>query len=132
MNLRIFSKTVRPSSIAFTMLAKLSSNKIMSAASLATSVPDIPIAIPISAIFSAGASFTPSPVTATISFFRFRAFTTCIFCSAVTRAKMISGLSSARCKCAAVIFRKASPCKTSGLSDFIRPICRAIATAVCG
>jgi hypothetical protein len=37
----------------------------MSAASFATSVPVIPIAIPIEAFFSAGESFTPSPVTAT-------------------------------------------------------------------
>ena len=37
----------------------------MSAAFLATSVPPFPIAIPISAFLSAGASFTPSPVIAT-------------------------------------------------------------------
>jgi hypothetical protein len=34
----------------------------MSLASLATSVPAIPIAIPILAYFNAGASLTPSPV----------------------------------------------------------------------
>lgn len=48
------------------MLLKSSFNKIISAASLATSVPVIPIAIPKSAFFIAGESFTPSPVTATI------------------------------------------------------------------
>ncbi|CCJ29466.1 unnamed protein product [Pneumocystis jirovecii] len=48
------------------MVEKLSSVKIISAVSLATSVPE-PIAIPISAFFSAGASFTPSPVIATVS-----------------------------------------------------------------
>lgn len=37
----------------------------MSAAYFATSVPAIPIANPISAFFKAGASFVPSPVTAT-------------------------------------------------------------------
>ena len=37
----------------------------MSAASLATSVPLMPMAMPMSAFFSAGASFTPSPVMAT-------------------------------------------------------------------
>lgn len=37
----------------------------MSDASFATSVPDMPIAIPMSALFRAGASFTPSPVMAT-------------------------------------------------------------------
>lgn len=39
----------------------------MSAASFATSVPVIPIDIPISAFLIAGESFTPSPVTATTS-----------------------------------------------------------------
>jgi hypothetical protein len=37
----------------------------MSAAYFATSVPVIPIAKPTSAFFKAGASFVPSPVTAT-------------------------------------------------------------------
>jgi hypothetical protein len=49
------------------MEAKLSSITIMSAAAFATSVPVIPIANPTSAFFKAGASFAPSPVTATIS-----------------------------------------------------------------
>jgi hypothetical protein len=40
--------------------------RIITAASLVTSVPVMPIAIPMSALFSAGASFTPSPVMATI------------------------------------------------------------------
>ena len=44
---------------------KLSSRRIISAASLATYVPAIPIAKPTSALFSAAASFVPSPVTAT-------------------------------------------------------------------
>lgn len=48
-----------PSSTALTMVAKLSSARIMSAASLATSVPVIPIATPMAACCSAGASFTP-------------------------------------------------------------------------
>ena len=47
------------------MVAKLSSVRIMSAASRATSVPLSPIATPMSALRSAGASFTPSPVIAT-------------------------------------------------------------------
>ena len=47
------------------MVAKLSSVNVMSAAPLATSVP-LPIAQPMSAAFSAGASLTPSPVIATI------------------------------------------------------------------
>ena len=50
---------------AETTVEKLSSVKIISADSFATSVPLIPIAQPISAFLSAGASFTPSPVIAT-------------------------------------------------------------------
>eukprot|EP00966_Prymnesium_polylepis_P201365 4665973-Prymnesium_polylepis.1 len=46
------------------MVAKLSSASTMSAASLATSVPEMPIAMPILACLSAGASLTPSPVIA--------------------------------------------------------------------
>ena len=43
----------------------MSSVSVISAASCATSVPAMPIATPMSAFFSAGASFTPSPVIAT-------------------------------------------------------------------
>jgi len=50
---------------AVTILLKLSSNKMIPAASLATSVPAIPMAKPTSAFFKAGASLVPSPVTAT-------------------------------------------------------------------
>ena len=66
MNFLILSYITRPSSTAATIVAKLSSKRIIEAASLVTSVPDIPMAIPISASFIAGASFTPSPVIATI------------------------------------------------------------------
>ena len=47
------------------MVAKLSSSSTRLAASRATSVPLLPIATPMSARASAGASFTPSPVIAT-------------------------------------------------------------------
>lgn len=50
-----------PSSTAATMVEKLSSARIISEADLATAVP-LPMAMPISAFFKAGASFTPSPV----------------------------------------------------------------------
>jgi hypothetical protein len=59
------SKIFLPSSIPTTIDEKSSSNNIIYAASLATSEPEIPIAIPISAFFIAGESLTPSPVTAT-------------------------------------------------------------------
>ena len=62
---RMLAYTARPSSTACTIDAKLSSSRIMSAASRATSVPEAPMATPMSAFFSAGASLTPSPVTAT-------------------------------------------------------------------
>ena len=79
------------------MLAKLSSSRIMMAASRATSVPARPMATPMSAFFRAGASFTPSPVTATMSFISLRAETTCILCSGATLAKITScGLPSSR------------------------------------
>ena len=64
-NLRIESKMLRPHFIAVTMEAKLSSSRMMPEAYLATSVPAIPIAKPISAFLSAGASLVPSPVMAT-------------------------------------------------------------------
>ena len=76
----------RPSSTAATIEAKLSSVMTRSAASFVTSVPAMPIAMPIDASFSAGASFTPSPVMATTAPFAFHARTMRSLCSAVTRA----------------------------------------------
>src|SRR5262249_31386137 len=52
------------------MVAKLSSDRIIRPAFLATSVP-VPMAIPMSAALMAGASLTPSPVMATTSPFFF-------------------------------------------------------------
>ena len=117
----MFSKTARPSSMAFTMLAKLSSSSTMSAASLATSVPAIPIAMPMCALLSAGASFTPSPVTATICFLFFSASTMRLFWSALTRAKMISGVSSASMSWVSESLRSCSPVINVGLSDCDEP-----------
>lgn len=56
-----------PKKPTFTIDVKLSSVRIISDASFATSVPAIPIAKPTSAFFNAGPSFVPSPVTATTS-----------------------------------------------------------------
>src|SRR3990172_772055 len=58
---------VRPWRTAATIEAKLSSLITITAASFATSLPRLPMATPMSAAFSAGASLTPSPVTATTS-----------------------------------------------------------------
>ena len=64
-NFLILSYILRPSWTALTIVAKLSSRSIIWAASFETSVPVIPMATPMSALFSAGASLTPSPVMAT-------------------------------------------------------------------
>ena len=82
----ILSKIPRPSRIDEMIVAKLSSVKIIAAASFATSVPVIPIAQPISALFNAGASLTPSPVIATICPCACHAFTIRTLCSGATRA----------------------------------------------
>ncbi|KYQ56224.1 hypothetical protein ALC60_04838 [Trachymyrmex zeteki] len=76
----------RPSSTAATMEEKLSSANTISEADFATAVPE-PIAIPISAFFKAGASFTPSPVCRTGSTReKRRALAQAAFCSDVGRS----------------------------------------------
>jgi len=67
--------TFLPHLTAVTMLLKLSSNKTIAAASFAIYVPINPIANPTFALFNAGASFVPSPVTATIHPFYLKAVT---------------------------------------------------------
>lgn len=64
MNFWMLSKMRLPSSIALRIDAKLSSVSTMSDDSFATSEP-VPIAMPMSARFRLGLSFTPSPVMAT-------------------------------------------------------------------
>ena len=64
-NFCTFSYTERPHMTDFAMDEKRSSRMMMSAASLATSVPAMPIARPTSDALSAGASLVPSPVTPT-------------------------------------------------------------------
>ena|SRR5690349_10059748 len=53
----MLSKMARPSRMACTIVAKLSSGGIMRAASFVTSVPAMPMAMPMSADFRASASF---------------------------------------------------------------------------
>ena len=86
MALRMFMYKTRPCATAPTMVAKLSSVRIMAAASLLTSVPVWPMATPMSARLSAGASFTPSPVMATTSPQLCHALTMRTLCSGDTRA----------------------------------------------
>lgn len=76
-----------PHSTALTIEVKLSFRRMISAAYLATQVPVIPMANPTSAFFNAGASFVPSPVTATTSPLSLRP---------VTRAYLSQGLDLAR------------------------------------
>ncbi|KAH3664530.1 hypothetical protein OGATHE_003345 [Ogataea polymorpha] len=59
--------TVLPHLMALTIDEKSSVVRMISEASLATSVPAIPMEKPTSASFNAGASLVPSPVTATTS-----------------------------------------------------------------
>ena len=82
----MLSSTPRPSRTASTMVAKWSSARIMRAASLVTSVPATPMATPMSAAFSAGASLTPSPVIATTLPLACSARTMRSLCLGATRA----------------------------------------------
>merc|ERR1711865_158985 len=59
----MLSYTERPHLMALTIDLKLSSMMMISDASLATSVPAMPMARPTFAALSAGASLVPSPVT---------------------------------------------------------------------
>ena len=86
----MLSKIRRPSLTAWTIDAKSSCSSTKADASRATSVPRPPMAMPMWADFRAGASFTPSPVMATISPLAFRALTIRSFCSGTTRAKMLT------------------------------------------
>ena len=89
-----------PQRTALTIELKLSSNKIMAADSLATSVPAIPIANPTSAFLRAGASLVPSPVTATTYPLSFKP---------VTKAYLSSGLDLAKTKSLSLILSNSSP-----------------------
>jgi hypothetical protein len=74
------------SSIAVTIVAKLSSINIISLASFVTSVQVIHIDTPISAYFNAGASFTPSQVIDTVCHIVFKILTICLLCLGLTLA----------------------------------------------
>jgi hypothetical protein len=92
MKRRMLPKMARPCAIAATPVAKLSSFSTMSAASRATWVPRCPMAMPMSAFLSAGASLTPSPVIATREPARWWMSIRSSFCAGSTRAKI--GVSS--------------------------------------
>ncbi len=122
----MLSNTARPSRTARAMVAKLSSVSTRSAASRAASVPRRPIATPMSAALSAGASFTPSPVMATSSPSACSARTSRSLCSGLARA-MTSVWSKARRKAASSSGSMRAP--SSGNVAF-SPICAPMAAAV--
>ena len=127
-NIFMLSNMVLPSSIALTMVANESSARIILLASLLTSVPVIPIAIPTSALFIAGASLTPSPVTATISPRFIRLLTILILFSAVTLANITSSF-RASVNSSSLILPSSRPVIIF-VDSVASPTCLAIALAV--
>ncbi len=118
-----------PSSIAATIVEKLLSSKISPDASFATSVPD-PSATPMLAARSAGASFTPSPVIATISPCAWSMRTIRSLCSGSMRAKTVVWWSVFPIS-SSVAFSMSEPCITISPS-FQIPDSSAIVRAVSG
>ncbi len=111
------------------MVAKLSSVSTISAASLATSVPVMPMATPISACLRAGASLTPSPVMATTLPRACKASTRRSFCSGETRANT-SVRTAASINSSSLSRANCSPVSTSACGLGIMPIWWAMARAV--
>ena len=122
------SYILRPSRTDDTIVAKLSSASTTSAASFATSVPVIPIATPILASFSAGASLTPSPVIATTLPLCWKALTMRTLCSGATRAKT-EILPTISCSFSSERSSTSVPVSTASCSCII-PNSRAMADAV--
>ncbi|KAG5460648.1 MAG: hypothetical protein BJ554DRAFT_7277 [Olpidium bornovanus] len=118
-----------PSSIAFNTIEKSSLTKIMSAASLATSVPLLPMEMPMSASLSAGASLTPSPVIATTSPAAWNARTIIILCLGVVRANTVTDL-IASCSCHSESESSWGPVRHEFNPDVGIPSLRAIDSAV--
>ena len=127
-----FLKMVLPSFTATTMVEKLSFNKIISAASCATLEPFFPIAIPISALFKLNVSFTPSPVTATISPCFISISTIRNLSSGDTLENINALFWKTFFSCLSVIDDKSAPLIITGYSSFsfINPIFLEIAFAV--
>ncbi len=113
------------------MAAKSSSTSTSEADSRATSVPRPPMATPTCAARSAGASFTPSPVIATMSPRAFSACTMRSFCSGAMRAQTLTLAMRSR-KAASLSVAISSPDRTSLSARAARPACWAMARAVAG
>mmetsp|Transcript_7838 Transcript_7838/g.16911 ORF Transcript_7838/g.16911 Transcript_7838/m.16911 type:complete len:524 (-) Transcript_7838:1248-2819(-) len=158
MDFRRFSEQSLPCSMPATTLCRSSSSSTMSAASLATSVPRMPMAMPTSASLSAGASLTPSPVIAVMwppSCWKARTMER--LCIGETRAKTqvcftqflqkiwhfsvelavraswvkLSSWGSCSSSCAPVITRKARASSSNSVAG-MTPMRRAMASAVHG
>ena len=119
----------RPSSTAATMVAKLSSASTISATFLVTSVPVMPMPIPISAFLMEGASFTPSPVMAVTLPRACHAFTIRTLCSGCTRAYTEYFSTAPPLNSASLISLSCAPVIACEASSTI-PSCLAMATAV--
>mmetsp|Transcript_27828 Transcript_27828/g.83115 ORF Transcript_27828/g.83115 Transcript_27828/m.83115 type:complete len:315 (+) Transcript_27828:859-1803(+) len=144
-----FAKQRRPCSMPFTTEAKLSSRTMRSAASLLTSEP-LPMARPQFACFSAGASFTPSPVTPTHSPWAWNSLTIWSFCFGVVREKTAWRYWQMACQSSSSRRSSSGPVRTmaqepggprgravrrpapSTSSVLMMPTCCAIALAVAG
>ncbi|SIH06316.1 Uncharacterised protein [Mycobacteroides abscessus subsp. abscessus] len=125
----ILPKMVRPARTLRSMVVNLSSSKIRSAASLVTSVPLMPMAMPMSAARKAGASLMPSPVMATVSPCRCKARTMRCLCSGDTRA-YTRMLGASRNKSSSVMASSCLPSTTRALGSVTMPSFKAIARAV--
>jgi len=90
----MFAITRRPCATTSGRVAKRLSRRTSRATALVAPAAD-PIAMPRSASLSARASFTPSPVIATVCPSRWRALTMDRFCSGVTRPKAESSRNAA-------------------------------------
>ena len=112
------------------MVAKLSSVSTMVAASRATSVPERPMATPMSARRSAGASFTPSPVMATTWPWARRASAMRSLASGELRAKTTSSPQVSRASRSRSDILSSSAPLTTCIPPAPMPTRRAIAAAV--
>ena len=105
------------------MVAKLSSVRIITAASFDTSVPVMPIATPMSAFLRAGASFTPSPVMATMFDWPWSVLTRRILSSGDTRATTPMSSSSA-ISCSSLMAANSAPVSALPVMPSSWPIAR--------
>ena len=117
--------TRRPSNRTSFKTAKSESNNTSWAVWRAASLP-CPTEMLQSASFNANKSLTPSPVIATVCFWRWNAWISCFFCCGVTLPKTVY------CAAAASISESATVRISTQRSPWKTPACCAIAEAVIG